>query len=227
MTTTPTFAGVLASLSALKSDSPILPGLLAMVATVSTSVKEMSDVRAILKADDDPIDAARSITTPKMTALLGQYDSLSESLAMVHAEIVALLPKADKDKATARFATLKDQVITALKAVETFAPMIPEHTAALVQATDFLMENLPTLRGTGVSVKADKADDLARRVREWATEKADTATKVAGFQFGKDDSGVRYVIDENGNRVTISSKGRLGDTMFRAYRAANGVSLNA
>lgn len=224
---TPTFPSVLASLSALKSDSPILPGLLAMVSTLDNSVKEMLNLRALLKSDDDPIDAARSITTPKMTALLGQYDSFKASMENVAAEIVALLPKTDKEKATSRFALLKDQAITAIKAMETFAPMIPEHSATLVKATDFLAENLPTLRGTGVSVKNDKADDLAKRVREWATEKADTATRIAGFQFGKDDNGVRYVIDENDNRVTISSKGRLGDTMFRAYRAANGVSLNA
>lgn len=232
MTTTPvepTFPSVLASLSALKSESPILPGLLAMVLTLDNSVKEMLNLRASLKADDDPIEAARSIakSTPKMQSLLSQYDAFKASMESVASEIILLLPKADKEKATARFALLKDQAITAIKAMETFAPMIPEHTSALSAATDFLAENLPTLRGTGVSVKSDKADDLAKRVREWAVNHADNSMKVAGFQFGKDDNGVRYVMDENNERVTISSKGRLGDTMFRAYRAANNTTLDA
>lgn len=224
---TRTVASVIAKFKALDiAKNPLYAAVVPMVPALESALKRMSELRvAIGSANKNPETVIAELSPEDVTSLsegneeIGKrYASIVKLRARLEKEMTDLaalvsppMSEDQKAKLTGEFAEKKADV-------QAFFGIL-----GLVKDDDlsddgaFIHENMPSLRGTGRGIASErKAEDISAEVRAFIRDNATASLKVCGMQFGND--GRDYGIQENGEKVYLSSRGRIPDAFFRVYR---------
>lgn len=217
------------------TENPALFAVTMNAADAGKNVARLLEISQTLKAANAPksdiLDVARESQDEDIKARVKKIDAmrarLEKEMDALTAIVAPPMTDDDKDKLTGEFASVKADVLAFLSILALMAKAAPN--AIVSEAHDYLSQNLPTLRGTGISKvgSPNTADKLAGNVRGWVKEMAAGNTAIAGFQFGTDDNGKVFVKNEDGTISTLAARGRIGDTFMRAYRAAHAQSASA
>lgn len=236
MSETRTIASVLAKFRALKvTDNPMFAAIVPMVSTLENALKRMSELRvAIGSANKSPETVIAELTPEDVASLSEGNEEIGKRYASIQ-KLRARLEREQTDLAAIVSPPMSEDVKAKLtgefaeKKADVFAFF---GILGLVKDDDlsddgaFIHENLPTLRGTGRGIASErKAEDISAEIRAWVHDNSVGNVKVAGMQFGHD--GRDYGIQENGEKVYLSSRGRIPDAFFRTFREFKGVTFRA
>lgn len=236
MSETRTVASIIAKFKSLDlSVNPMFAAIVPMVPTLESALKRMSELRVTIGSANKAPDTIVSELSPEDVASLSEsneeikkrYDAILKLRARLERETKDLAdlvsPPMSEDvkaKLTGEFAEKKADVFAF------FGILGLVKDDELSEDGSFIHENLPSLRGTGRGIASErKAEDISAEIRAWVHDNATGNLKIAGMQFGND--GRDYGIQENGEKVYLSSRGRIPDAFFRAYREFKGTTFRA
>lgn len=232
MSETRTIATVLDSFEALDvSKNPMYAAIVPMVPVCRAAVTRMQELRVVIGSANKAPETVVSELTPEDVTSLSEtneeikkrYDAIIKLRARLEretADLAAIVsPPMSEDvkaKLTGEFAEKKADVFAF------FGILGLVKDDDLSEDGAFIHENLPSLRGTGRGIASErKAEDISSEIRAWVHDNAVGSVKVSGMQFGND--GRDYGLQENGEKVYLSSRGRIPDAFFRAYRHFKGI----
>lgn len=236
MSETRTVASIIAKFKSLDvTKNPMFAAIVPMVPTLESALKRMSELRVTIGSANKAPDTIVSELTPEDVASLSESN---EEIGKRYASVLKLRKRLeDETKALAEIVSPPMSEDTKAKLTGEFAEKKADVFAffgilGLVKDDElsddgaFIHENLPSLRGTGRGIASErKAEDISAEIRAWVHDNAVGSVKVSGMQFGND--GRDYGIQENGEKVYLSSRGRIPDAFFRAYRAFKGTEFRA
>lgn len=215
--------------------NPLFGAVIPMVPTASAAIVRMQELRAVIaNANQSPETIVSGLTPEDVAALATTKPEVVDRFERIH-KLRAQLEKETAELANIVSPPMNDDVKAKLTGefaerkaeVQAFAGIIHlVKDADLSADMDFVLESMPSLRGTGRGITTErKAEDISAEIRAWVHDNATGNVKVAGMQFGND--GRDYGLQENGEKVYLSSRGRIPDAFFRAYREFKGGSSRA
>lgn len=236
MTETRTIASVLDKFENLDiTVNPLYGAIVPMVPSCRAAIARMKELRVqIGSANKSPETVVSELTPEDVSSLTESNEEIGKRYAAILklrvrleremkelADLVSPPMSEDtKAKLTGEFSEKKADVFAF------FGILGLVKDDALSDDGAFIHENLPTLKGTGRGIASErKAEDISAEIRAWVHDNAAGNVKVSGMQFGND--GRDYGIQENGEKVYLSSRGRIPDAFFRAYRAFKGTEFRA
>lgn len=236
MTETRTVASILDKFDSLDpSKNPLYVAILPMVPKLRAALSRMSELRVrIGSANKSPESVVSELTPEDVTSLSEQNEEIGKRYAAI-LKLRARLEKDMKDLADIVSPPMSEDVKAKLTGefaenkADVYAFFGILNLVKDDQLSDdgaFIQENMPSLRGTGRGIASErKAEDISSEIRAWVHDNATNNVKVSGMQFGND--GRDYGIQENGEKIYLSSRGRIPDAFFRAFRAFKGTEFRA
>lgn len=231
-----TIASILDKFSKLNpAENPMYGAIIPMVPTCASAIQRMQELRVQIGSANKSPETVVSELTPEDVSSLSEKN---EEIGKRHAAILKLRARLERE--TADLANLVSPPMSEdvkAKLTGEFSERKADVFAffgilGLVKDDElsddgaFIHENLPSLRGTGRGIATEKkAEDISAEIRAWVHDNSVGSVKVGGMQFGHD--GRDYGIQENGEKVYLSSRGRIPDAFFRAYRAFKGTEFRA
>lgn len=232
MSETRTIATIIAKFKSLDvTKNPMFAAIIPMVPTLESAIRRMQELRvSIGSANKAPETIVSELTSEDVENLSATNEEIGKRYAAI-IKLRARLERDTKDLADLVCPPMSEDVKA--KLTGEFAESKADVFAffgilGLVKDDDlsedgaFIHENLPSLRGTGRGIASErKAEDISSEIRAWVHDNATGNLSVSGMQFGND--GRDYGIQENGEKVYLSSRGRIPDAFFRAFRHFKGI----